>query len=459
MPFPSARALGGFGLGASLPPPRTACLASRRRIARAPHDHPLRAAIAFALRERALELGLTTEGRREGQRLSGYRALAAELGIRVDRARRWAKEGPPAPWTERQLQELANELWRRQQETSERRTQATRAALLRERQRPHYTIEARQAAVVRLRRELRQLERRKPCEKGTWTARMALARELGVKSVRLGRWLSAGAVPEEYMPEYDLWAQAALEREFLAAQEKSRAEEMLDIARSPGWAHTLTGQKKTRVRRTPELRNVEGVFESADSSGYEWQWRIERWMTWELIDEMCDWALTRQRPQHRLARPARYWIVTALASVLRSKNGKAPKSPGGYRQFARESHRALAGRLNIGAALSSRTVRRGGLVRAVKLFRLDATDHFCESDVIFVHGLIVRNWRHRSDRERQSYRSRIETRAKLANAERERKDARRRKKARAAARKKIQERRRSRSQRAPSGRSRESRKS
>lgn len=398
----------------------------------------MRGAIAFALRDRALELG-------------GFEAVALELGLPVVTVRRWAKNGPPLTWRPEFLERFAQELWQRQQAATEqrdpvtgewvsRRSPSERAALERLRNRPRYADAARSAAVQRLRIELRRLERRRPCEKKTWSPRVALARQLGVTSIRLARWLASGRVPESYMPEYDVWAQTAQAQEETRQREQGEAQHLIELARKPGWSHSLRGVPARPARRTPDVRTGEGLFESQQNSGYEWRLRAEAWCTFERIEEWCDWAGSRRRPALKQARPAPYWIITALVTVLHGRNRRRLKSPGGFRQFGAGSKRSLSNRLEIGGVVSTATLKRGGLPRAVRLFRAEMTAEFCEFETMWVHGILVRNWRRRGDLEQEAYRGRANARALAAHKQREQADARRKAKARRLARERAQKR-------------------
>jgi hypothetical protein len=344
--------------------------------------------------------------------------------------RRWAKAGPPSVWTEASLVRFAEELFERARVASESRTREARAALQRLRNRPQYAEAARTAAVARLRLELRRLERRRPCEKLSWSPRAALARQLGVTSIRLARWLASGKVPESYMPEFEAWAQTAQELEETRLREQGEAEHLITVARKPGWSHALPGVPARPARRTPDVRTGEGLFESQQNSGYEWRLHTETWCSFERIDQWCEWAGSRRRPAQRQSKPAPYWIVTALVTVLHGRNRRRLKSPGGFRQFGAGSKRSLSNRLEIGGVVSSATIKRGGLARAVRLFRAEMTAEFCEFQTMWVHGILVRNWRRRGDIEQEAYRGRANARAYAEHKRREQLAQRRKAKAR-----------------------------
>lgn len=332
---------------------------------------------------------------------------------------------------------FASELLRRAHAAEQTRPAEVKRELERRRKRPVFSLEARRAAALSLGRALGELERRRACEPGTWSPRASLAGELGVTSVRLGRWLAAGHVPEAFMVEVSAWAEARAEQQIRVIAEQGHVEALIESAKKPQVAHTLPGASKRFAARAPDLFTHEGRTESEEQSGYQWVRRIERWSTFKLIDELCDWAVTRQRPAGLMA--GRYWIVTALCSIYHPR-GRRPgktKSPGAIRQFERKTDRQRGNDLSLGVPVSSRMVKRGGLERAVRLFREAITIEHCEHDHVFVHALIVRNWRHRTETERANYRRRVS--ARIANEqalEQQRKDKQRVKK-REAARKKA----------------------
>jgi hypothetical protein len=352
-------------------------------------------------------------------------------------ARRLVKEGPPRRWSDERLLRYASELYRRAHGQAEERTQDEREELERRRRRPAYSLEARRAAVEGLRRALAELERRRPCEPGTWSPRSALAQELGVTSVRLGRWLAAGSVPEESMPRASEWAMARAELQLRSIAEQGHVEALIEQAKSPAYAHTLPGAPRKFAAKAPDLKTTEGRTESEEQSGYQWVRRVERWSTFELIDELCAWAGSRKRPAGMLL--GKFWIVTALCTIYHPR-GRRPgktKSPGAIRQFERATDRQRGQNLSLGVPVSSRMVRRGGLERAVKLFRENITIEHCEHDHIFVHAILVRNWRHRTETERANYRRRVQQRLSNERALAAQKKERALAKKREAARKKA----------------------
>jgi hypothetical protein len=308
------------------------------------------------------------------------------------------------------VERFAAELLRRAHENETARDPQVLAELRRRRSRPSYAPAARRAAAEGLARALRELERRRPCEAGTWSPRAALAEELGVTSVRLGRWLAAGSVPEESMPAVSEWATLRAEAELRSLAEQGHVEALIEQAKKPAYAHTLPGAPRQFAARAPDLKTTEGRTESEEQSGYQWVRRVERWSTFELIDEWCRWAGSRRRPPGMLL--GKFWIVTALCSIYHPR-GRRPgktKSPGAIRQFERQTDRQRGRDLSLGVPVSSRMVRRGGLERAVKLFREAIMIEHCEHDQLFVHAVLVRNWRHRTDTERSNYRRRVQQR-------------------------------------------------
>lgn len=347
--------------------------------------------------------------------------------------------------------QLAAELFRRAHQQEQSRPDEVKREIERRRRRPAFNIEARKAAVLALKRALGELERRRPCEPGTWSPRASLAQELGVTSVRLGRWLRAGNVPEDSMVEVSAWAEARAELQIRQMAEQGHVEALIESAKRPQVAHTLPGAPKKFAARAPGLKTSEGRTESEEQSGYMWTRRVERWSSFPLIDELCEWAASRRRPSGMLV--GRFWIVTALCTIYHPR-GRRPgktKSPGAIRQFERKADRERGKDLSLGVPVSSRTIKRGGLERAVRLFREAMTIEHCEHDQVFVHGVLVRNWRIRSSDEQANYRRRVN--ARLANeqalAERKREQARAKK--REAARKKALRRGSAAGSRAPVG--------
>lgn len=352
-----------------------------------------------ALADRRLELGT-------------IKALARELGLSESATSRLLKRGPPSTWSDERLVRFAEELYARSHAAAEQRTPTERDVLEAKRKAPVYTLAARVAVVAQLRRALLDLEGRRACEKGSWTPRAALARELGITSVRLGRWLAAGSVPVDSMDRVSDWAQQRAEAELRRIALQSRLGELIDAAKKPALAPALTGAKQKPAARAPDMKTEQGATESDQQSGYQWVQRVEDWSSFALIDRLCTWALGRRR-LGTTARPANRWIVTAFVTVYeppeseqRRPGNRRLKSPGAYRQFESPRDRDIGRNLQLGAVISSGLVTRGGLERAVALFREHLTAEHCDHELMFVHAVIVRNWRLRGEDERKARRER-----------------------------------------------------
>lgn len=357
--------------------------------------------------------------------------LASELGVSVPSARRLVTQGSPLRWSERRLSTFANALYVQAHQNEKTRDSAVKTELEKRRRAPVYTEAAQRAIVATLARELALLDKRRVCEPGRWSPRASLAGELGVPSRQLGRWLETGRVPQEFMERAAFWAQARAERDVRRIAERSKVEVLIDKARTPGVAHTLTGddrRERKMAHRAPDLKTNERLTESEERSGYLWELRVEKWSTFELIDQWCAWAASRQRPKGLLFKPARAWIILALCTIYHPQ-GRAigrNKSPGARRQFESQADRKMGKDLSLNTPVSSCTVRHGGLPRAVRLFRDAITVEHCEFDQVYVHGIIVRNWRWRTETEKRNYRARVA--ARIANeaslAERKKEKAR-----------------------------------
>jgi hypothetical protein len=381
-----------------------------------------------------LELG---KGARTAPEVRPMRALAGELGLSEAATRRLVLHGPPRSWRPERVERLASELLARAHDNEQARSEEAKAELARRRKLPVYSLAARQAMAVSLRAALGELERRKRCEPGTWSPRASLAGELGVTSVRIGRWLASGSVPEDSMPEASSWAEARAERQLRQMAEQGHVEALIEQAKTPAYAHTLPGAPRQFAARAPDMKTKDRRTESEAQSGYQWDRRVERWSSFELIDELCAWAASRKRPAGMLV--GRFWIVTALCTIYHPR-GRRPgktKSPGAIRQFERKTDRERGRDLSLGVPVSSRTVKRGGLERAVRLFRESITIEHCEHDQVFVHGILVRNWRIRSSRDQANYRHRVQARLLNEQALQAQKKERQRMKKREAARKKA----------------------
>ncbi len=352
-----------------------------------------------ALADRRLELG-------------SVKALAVELGLSESATSRLLKRGPPSTWNDERLTRFAESLYARAHTASTARTPSERDVLAAKRKAPESTPEGRRAAVSQLERALLDLEARRACERGSWTPRAALARELGVTSVRLGRWLRAGSVPADSMERVSDWAEQRAEAELRKIAIQGRLDELIQASKKPGTQASLSGAPQKPAARAPDMATGEGATESAEQSGYEWVLRVEDWSSFELIAAMCKWALSRRR-KGPLAKPAHRWIVTAFLSTYESPDSferrpwqKGKRSPGAYRQFDTPRDREIGRSLQLGAVVSSGLVSRGGLELAVERFRDAMTSEHCDHELVFVHSVLVRNWRMRGETERQQRRAR-----------------------------------------------------
>lgn len=389
------------------------------------------------MRDRRLELGSS-------------RALAAELGMPAGSLRRLIVRGPPPSWPQARLEAFAQQLVFvvAQAEAERRRNPAKQAIVERRRQQATviYTDAARAAALAPIRDALEEYEARSACAFGSWTPRAELAREMGVSSGRIGRWLEAGRVPAAMMPLVSEWAMRRAEQQLQRFARMGLVEELIARAKRPALAHGLPGAPKAQAARAPDLKNHEGVFQSADNVGYQWVRRVEEFSTFERISKLEKWALARRIPPTAKIGRANLWIVTAICTIYdppdslaakdeRRQRRRRSKSPGAFRQFERKVDKNQIGRdLMLGAAVSSRTVRRGGLERAVRLWLENMLIEHCENELVFIHGLIIRNWRTRGDRERDIYVKREFEKWERTHRAEERKRERERKRVRERAR-------------------------
>lgn len=363
--------------------------------------------------------------------LGSWAALARSLGVSVRTARRLTLEGPPPRWTEDRLLQFAQALYTQAHQRQQDRDPVADRTLRQRRQAPVYSETAQRAAAGSLVRALRELEDRRACEPARWSPVVALSDELGVPAARVRRWVTAALVPQAYMDRVTGWAQARADREQTKIAERGRVEALIEEAKRPAFVHTLPGAPRKFAHRAPDLRTGERPTESEERSGYSWDLRVEKWSSFELIESLCAWAASRRRPGP-LAAPARAWIVTALCTIYHphGRQDRKTKSPGARRQFEHRRDRQMGRDLSINVPVSSRTVKRGGLSRAVRLFREALTIEHCEHEQVFVHGLVVRNWRWRTESQRRNYRerlmARLENEARLTERDRVAAQARRR---------------------------------
>lgn len=361
--------------------------------------------------------------------LGSLQALSAELGVSERTARGWAEGRFPRRWSEERALRFATELYATSHASDLKRSPGERRALAEALARPSYSHTALRKAAERLDRELRQRARE---GRGSATE---LAAELGVASGKLRGWLRRGSVPERYMRDFDGWAQSRADEQFQERVEKERARELIEQAKQPGLAPRLTGETgpRRRAKTAPNLKNDEGPAESDAHAGYVWQLRVEAWLTPKGLARLEAWARSRRRDMRNL-RPAPRWCVTALGSVfLTGGSGGGPtkrRYPGSTRHFGRVSDREFARRLELGNVWSSGTVKRAGLEVAVRRFHDDIAPQLASGDRIFIHGVIVRNWRVRTGREKADYRQRWRARREIEQAALRRKQERRKEQAR-----------------------------
>lgn len=408
---------------------------------------PLREAVRRALADRLLELGGLASTETEQGEVRPMQALADELGQSERTTRRWLREGPPPSWSEERLVRMAERLYFTSRRREDRPPEVQKE-LERRRALPVYSHRAREIAAEQLGRALGRLEGRRPCERGTWSPRLSLAQEFGVRSKRLGRWVEAGRVPAEYMPAVSAWAQEQAERELRLIAERGLVEGLIHDARRPGVTHQLKGGERKRAPRVPNVKSGERVVDNDHGEvGYSWTLRVEDWTTFERIQSWAQWAGDRRRPRdHRSdAGAAHNWAVTAMCAIYapkgratglsRTASGKIVKRyEGMFRQFAGTKANKIGADLELNVPVSSQRIHRGGLARAVHLFSQAITFEHCQHDQVYVHYIIVRNWRVRTDKQRQAHyltwQAKQENLARLAERAREKKKARQREAAR-----------------------------
>lgn len=272
-----------------------------------------------------------------------------------------------------------------------------------------YSRKARRSAARALQKALDELEKRNAVCRIRKSAVVQLANELPVGPGKLRRWLRDRELPVEQMPLFSHWAQSRAEDQIAIVQEKAESEEHIQAAKRPGYQ--LGGRKdreKRKAEQTVSFITETRKMNSEIASGWWWSWKVERWLTAELLESLIAKAQGAEPPRAFWALD--YWIVTALVSIRHRPGGELHYSQR-FRQFgARQSKKSqrAAVLVNLNAPISSGRMGPGSSAtikrRAIEAFRKEMVQQLCGLNLVFVQGLEVRNYKLRTHKQRASWR-------------------------------------------------------
>ncbi len=155
--------------------------------------------------------------------------------------------------------------------------------------------------------------------------------------------------------------------------------------------------------RTPSVKTTDGYFGGEETSGWRWSMKVAEYLSWTVVEQMVDFA-RRVRPM----REGNEWRITALCSelILDQPNGKQnnPKYGTATREDIADEHERggsfVVSEPYSGDAWHTRQKAIDGFVKRMR-------DGIKSGNLIFVHGVVVWNYRRRSEAEK---RSRVEAR-------------------------------------------------
>ena len=245
-----------------------------------------------------------------------------------------------------------------------------------------------------------------------------MAEQLGVKVSTVRRWLESGQVSEAgtyKFLQYELGEKGDREVE---RQERKIFEQLLKAGRKP---HTIRKEgerywdaKKARWVRVvkteeapvvPRFRGSEGYYGGDGTSGYRWNMRVGDYLTPTLLRQMMRMALTvpTEGFRRRIKRKLPEWAVFVVVSVLYATDGQRGhpvRSAAGHlygknvRSDLEPQFPKHANRFVVKDAYSSGN--QDTLPAAVAAFEKRLWPEIKSGDRIYVHGLVVWNFRRRT---------------------------------------------------------------
>lgn len=248
-----------------------------------------------------------------------------------------------------------------------------------------------------------------------------MAEQLGVKPSTVRRWLESGQVSEAgtyKFLQYELGEKGDREVE---RQERKIFEELLKAGRKP---HTIRKEGErywdakqarwVKVMKTeeapvvPKFRGGEGYYGGDGTSGYRWNTPIRDYLTPTLLRQMMRMALTvpTEGLRRRIKRKMPEWAVFVVVSVLYAVDGQRGhpvRSAAGHlygknvRSDLEPQFPKHANRFIVKDAYSSGN--QDSLPSAVAAFEKRMWPEIKSGDRVYVHGLVVWNFRRRTTSE------------------------------------------------------------
>lgn len=289
-----------------------------------------------------------------------------------------------------------------------------------------------------------------------------MAEQLGVKASTVRRWLKDGKTSESGAYKHQRYEREEKGDREVEAAERRIFQELLKAGRKP---HTIRKQGETywdkkkgewvtpeptfeQAPVVPKFRATEGYYGGDATSGYQWAMPVRDYLTPTLLEKMKGMALgvSMGKFRKRMRRVMPEWAVFIIVSVLYSTDGKRGhpvKTAGDKHTYGKNVRDDLApkfpdhaNRFVVKDAYSSGNYPT--LKLAVEAFDKRLWSEIKSGDRIWVHGVVVWNFRRRSQEE-QAERSesrhatmRAKYKAKEARGK-EKLGAQQRKEARAAA--------------------------
>lgn len=249
-----------------------------------------------------------------------------------------------------------------------------------------------------------------------------IAAQLGrsVKTVR--EWISRGRVPSRDLREFYLatrfWPRPTPEAELGCT--KADMEEMrrlMALARRPGYSETTMGAQL--VQPIYPFRSREKRTESDFNIGYEWAYRIGKFLSADVLDEMVELCRKARLPRgyRGVARRWDHWMVTAVVveytppgtefgppdesdrnivrffGEIEDEDGNVVLDGGGSDDDNETGGRMVINQGRSGSVQPTRKLAIAAFIRRI--------DEWMQKGIcIWVQGVILRNWRRRTDEER-----------------------------------------------------------
>lgn len=261
----------------------------------------------------------------------------------------------------------------------------------------------------------RETAHRKACGEKKFDVASELAVELGIAGKAVRSWARRQKVPREFYRMIDQRRRWDAHEKMLTEGDRVLFLELMELARKPAKYQEKRTVRKRRNGQiietvetveldepvTPTFRSSSALWQGDAVSGWRWGLRIGEFLSPAVVLRMLHFA---RSVKPTLPRKMPFWRVTAIGSWLNRGRGKKSPYRGGHigsgkkvRKDLSESHPHDGNNFVVEEGYTSGAYTSRSF--AIEQFRKRMCAGLEQKDLIYIHGVIVYNFRKRDPRE------------------------------------------------------------